>query len=197
MSKKIFLYSVLIIALFLSGCGTPLAVKTLSEEELKTIASYQETQKKYFDVIESYVQSHINSAELLMKAETFKQINLFKKKAELQLKKSDADISAILDELISALQTVLEGDQTQIKQLMALLSELKQKHREMRDAYAVILAAQTKLNEYIQLEKADELFVNQILFSVGLQKEKITSIFDNIGSIMKDIDKLSKGGGQK
>ncbi len=197
MSKNVLLVAALTMVLFFNGCGTPLFVKSLSNEEMNALVSYQETLQKYFNVIENYVQLQIQSAELLIKVESQKQMELYKKKAGLKLNEPNADASAIMNELAANIQSVIEGDQEQIKKMTILLMSLKQKHREMLDAYAVILAAQTKLNDYIQLEKADEVFVNQILVSIGIQKEKIAATFDSINSIIKDINQFSQSGGTK
>jgi uncharacterized protein YgfB (UPF0149 family) len=67
----------------------------------------------------------------------------------------------------------------------------------MKEAYSVILNAQAKLDEYIQLDKADEVFVNQALATIGIQKEKIAAVFDNVGEIMDNIEKISKQGATK
>lgn len=196
MRRKI-LFLIISLAFLLVNCGTPQFVKSLSNEELNALVSYQTTLQKYFSVMENYTQSQIKSAEVLIKTESQSQIESYKRKATLQLKEQNADASAIINELVSNIQSVVEGNQEQIKQITVLLMNLKQKHREMLDAYAVILAAQSKLNDYIQLEKADEVFVNQILVSVGIQKEKIAETFDNISTIVKDIDKFSQSGGTK
>lgn len=67
----------------------------------------------------------------------------------------------------------------------------------MKKVYFVILNAQVKLDEYIQLEKADEVFANQALASICIQKEKIATVFDNVGEIMDNIEKNSKEGAAK
>lgn len=192
MRQKKFLIPVIFITLIIAGCGTPLAVKSLSSEQLKTLSEYQDTQKKYFDLIERYVTAHIQTTEILIKEETKSIINKLKQKAVLRLNDKNEDTAIVLDELITGIQTEMDSDQSSIKQLLQLLSDLKQKHREMKEAYSVILNAQAKLDEYIQLDKADEVLVNQALATIGIQKEKIATVFDNVGEIMDNIEKISK-----
>jgi hypothetical protein len=51
--------------------------------------------------------------------------------------------------------------------------------------------AQKKLDEYIQLEKADELLVNEFLGIVGVQKDKLVNTMNDITNIYTQIDGLT------
>ncbi len=66
----------------------------------------------------------------------------------------------------------------------------------MLAAYSAIVAAQEKLDTYIQLQKADETAFNELLSTVGINKDTLNSDASQITDIADQLTKLinsSKG----
>ena len=67
----------------------------------------------------------------------------------------------------------------------------------MLKALRTIVAAQKKLNEYIQLKKADEVAVSQLLTIVGLERDKVEEAATVAANVYGEIEKYIKGGAEK
>jgi hypothetical protein len=185
---------VLLTGLF-SGCAIPTAVKSLSQEQVQVQEQYLETQKSYFSLIEKYVESQIKTTELLIASSTQELTQKYKQRALKALKPGDAtNNKEVLDDLVQLVTSEYKSDQEGINRLYRLLYDLKQKHQEMLSAYATMVSAQKKLNEYIQLERADEVFINEMLAVIGVERGKISGLFDSAAGIYTEIEKLTKGG---
>src|SRR5262245_17994235 len=103
--------------------------------------------------------------EALM-AEATSGINiLYKKKALCGIDpKDNQKTQKALDELADNVLQEQKRDQEGITRIKGYYAQLKELQQSMLNALGVILTAQKKLNEYIQLQKADEVAVN---FSTG------------------------------
>ena len=101
--------------------------------------------------------------------------------------------------VLNDLATNIDNNQAtaskQKQQIASLVSKLKAKQSDMLDAYQNILAAQQKLDDYIQLEKVDDVALNQLAGIVGLNRDKITQSATDIANIADQVEKLftSKG----
>jgi hypothetical protein len=178
------------------GCGTPMAVKHLSAEQVKVQNSYLGALKAYFKVIEEF-------ADAQLKASNFRLDDIAKKAAQDETNEAlkpvaaaqdDASRRKILGDLANNVQdtgtAVVEQKHTNAE----LVAKLKAKHKEMLEAYQNILDAQQKLDDYIQLEKADEVLVNQLVGVVGVNKDRITQSVTDIANIEGQIEKAFKAG---
>ncbi len=198
MNRLYFIKTVFVLCflgLFVSGCATPQAVKTLSNEQVKAQEKYLESQRKYFSIIENLVESHINVTEILIKDATKKINDKYKKRALRNIDPSDTKkTKEVLDTLIDNVLSEYKTDQIGLARVKGYLAELKQKHNSMLKAYATILTAQKKLNEYIQLKKADEAVFDQLLGIIGIERENISEAMTSITKIYKEIERFTKGG---
>ncbi len=182
--KIIFL---LFLALLVVGCATPKAVKQLSTEIVDVNVKYHQSLTTYFIVIEKFVDSQIKVAEFLIAESDDKIIKLTKKKARFKLEKENPDINGILDEFEKAINENATESHSDLNKLAELSAQLKSKHQELLTIHVNVIDAQRKLDEYIQIEKADEAIVNNLLGMVGVQMDKITSTVDDISNIYGEI----------
>ncbi len=60
----------------------------------------------------------------------------------------------------------------------------------MLEAYQNIASAQQKLDDYIQLQKADDVVMNELAGIVGVNRDKITQSTTDIANIANEIKKL-------
>jgi len=181
----------LLFCLLTLSCATPNSVKKLSIEIVDVNEKYHQSLKDYFSIIEKFVDAQIKVAEFLIKESDEKIETLLKKKAKIQLAEVNADVDAILDGLIKELNENSVSNQDDKSKLSQLSFQLKAKHSELLYIQENIIMAQKKLNEYIQLEKADELLVNEFLGIVGIQKDKLINTMNDITNIYTQIEGLT------
>lgn len=181
----------LLFCLLTLSCATPSSVKKLSIEIVDVNEKYHQSLKDYFSIIEKFVDAQIKVAEFLIKESDEKIETLLKKKAKIQLAEVNADVDAILDGLIKELNENSTSNQDDKSKLTQLSFQLKSKHGELLYIQENIIMAQKKLNEYIQLEKADELLVNEFLGIVGIQKDKLINTMNDITNIYTQIEGLT------
>jgi len=60
----------------------------------------------------------------------------------------------------------------------------------MVTAYQNIVTAQQKLDEYIQLKKADEVAVEELAGIVGVNRDHVTQSVTDIANISDEVEKL-------
>src|SRR5262249_34678743 len=75
----------------LIGCGTPMAVKKLSAEQVKVNISFENTLKAYFDVVEKLTANQLAASTAIIDSSTKEAIALEKKKALNALKNATDD----------------------------------------------------------------------------------------------------------
>jgi hypothetical protein len=81
------------------------------------------------------------------------------------------------------------------RQLQELTAKLKQKHKDIADAYAALNAAEKEMDQYIQLKKADELVFERIFDKIHLNTDKLIQGQQDVSDIIKTItDLLPKKG---
>ncbi len=199
--RRIDKLRLMLAAIFISilvGCVTPQGVRTLSEEQVKVQESYLESQKVYFSVIENFVESQIKVTEALLAAATLEINAKYKKKALRAIDPTDdAKTRKALDELAENLLNEQKSDQEGLLRIKGYHTELKELHKRMLKALGTIVAAQKKLNDYIQLQKADEYAVNQLLTIVGLEGDKVDKAATAAANVYAEIEKYIKGGSAK
>lgn len=181
----------LLLCLLTLSCATPNSVKKLSTEIVDANVKYHQSLKDYFSIIEKFVDAQIKVAEFLIKESDEKIETLLKKKAKIQLAQDNADVDTILDGLIKELSENAANNQDDKSKLTQLSFQLKSKHKELLNIQEHIIMAQKKLDEYIQLEKADEMLVNEFLGIVGIQKDKLVNTIDDITKIYTQIEGLT------
>ena len=176
-----------------TACATPAAVKTLSAEQAKTLQEYQESQKKYFSVIEKFVDTQIQAVIFQMKELNRELEKKLRLKATKELERANNDAAAkVVDQLIKEVNENAEGDLQKRESLFRLSQSLKHKHGELLGAYAVLVSAQKKLDEYIQTAKADEVLTNQLLIMMGVQQAKVESAFTDVADFLGKIQNFSR-----
>src|SRR5262249_51775423 len=136
--------------------------------------SYLKSQQEYFSIIERFVGSQIMVTEILIADATSKINNIYKEKALRGIDPKDKQkTQKALDELADRILQEQKSDQEGITKVKGYYLQLKELHQDMLKSLGTILLAQKKLNEYIQLQKADEVAASQLLSIVGVEKDKV------------------------
>jgi hypothetical protein len=182
----------LIISVVIGGCQTPASVRTLSEEQVRAQIAYAKTLVDYFAVIERFAEAEMQAANRRVD-EAAKAI--VKRDAKLAAEDIDLDkTGARRKEILEKLgETVNENSsQTEQKksQIAARVNALKEKHHAILGAYQTIIEAQRRLNDYLQLQKADEVLAAELLGTVKLNAEQISQRTVELNTIFNDISKL-------
>lgn len=182
----------LLVAFLAVGCATPAAVKQLSNEIVEINQSYHESLATYFSIIETFVDAQVQLAESLLD-ESDEKINAsYRELAKMELEEENPDIDAILDEFENSVNENATETQDYKAQLTDLSAQLKLKNAELLRIQSSIIEAQKKLNEYVQLEKADEVIVNELLGVVGIEMGKLTNTVGSISDIYKKISGIGE-----
>lgn len=182
----------LLVAFLAVGCATPAAVKQLSNEIVEINQSYHESLATYFSIIETFVDAQVQLAESLLD-ESDEKINAsYRELAKMELEEENPDIDAILDEFENSVNENAAETQDYKAQLADLSAQLKLKNAELLRIQSSIIEAQKKLNEYVQLEKADEVIVNELLGVVGIEMGKLTNTVGSISDIYKKISGIGE-----
>jgi hypothetical protein len=195
---RVALVMVIVFTTLLAACATPPAVRSLSEEQLKAHESYLKSQQQYFAVIEHFVESQIAVTETLVAASTSRLNAIYREKAQKAVDPADAQkTKKALADLETNVLKEQKADQEGLARIKDYYAQLREFHKNMLKALATIVAAQTKLNEYIQLQKADEVAVSQLLATVGIEKDKVERAAESAATIYQEIEKYIEGGASK
>lgn len=174
------------------SCATPAAVRQLSQEQLQTQEAFGTSLKAYLDVIQRFADTQKAAAERQIDDLTREATKLYARKAEMRLEKAPNREARqdILDELAQNVRSDLATAESQKAQIAARIMQLKEKNRELQSAYAAIVEAQRKLNEYIQIQKLDEVAVNEVLGKVKINRERLNQVVADVVTITEDIRKM-------
>lgn len=182
----------LLLVSLVAGCATPKAVKQLSNEIVIINKSYNQSLTNYFLIIEQFVDAQVQLANYKLD-QSFKSLNAsYKELALMDLKEKDANHDAILTSFEKSVNLNTTKTKGYKDQLAELSSQLKLKNKELLSIQANIIQAQAKLNEYVQLEKADEAIFNELLGVVGIEKGNLTNTMGDITNIYTKINTLGE-----
>jgi hypothetical protein len=110
---------------------------------------------------------------------------------ELEADRADHTFEQCRQEILGELAQRVREDAARYQanrvSMNATIQRLKESQQALRDVYEDIVEAQRALNTYIQLERADEIVVNELLGVVGLNQERVRQSIDVIGEIMSEI----------
>ena len=172
-----------------TGCVTPVAVRSLSAGLVQTQQVYTLSLQTYFAAVEKFADAQVRIAEMRIDDVT-SQMNRARGEraaADLARAATPADRQKIIDQLVRDIAVNTGADLPLKNKIAASVASLKQKDQELAGAYAVILAASEKLDEYVRLKKVDEVAINALVQTVGVNSQKITSIVDAITKLSADI----------
>jgi hypothetical protein len=182
----------LALCLLMLGCATPPAVRYLSQEQLQTQEAFAVSLKAYTDVMQRFAELQMQTAERQIDDLTRQIEAEYTGLAEKQLEK--AATPEMRQEVLAKLAANIRKDvttaQSQKARIAALIRDLREKNQEMLSAYAAIVEAQRKLNQYIQLKKLDEAVVDEVLGRVQVNREKMNQMVTEVAAITENIRKL-------
>jgi len=185
----------LIPVVLLTGCVTPVAVRSLSTELVTTQRAYSVSLHAYFAVVEKFADAQVKIADGRID-EITAQINReygLRANATLTGAVTPDQRQKIIDQLVKDVTATAGADLPLKRKIADAVTSLKQKDQELEAAYHVILAATEKLDEYIRLKKADEAAINALVQAVGLNNQKILSIVDTITGLTQDLSQIIPG----
>ena|SRR5215213_7758411 len=190
--RRIILLSLLaLVTLSTTGCPRYETVRKLSSEQLRVQEAFQDTLTKYFASIEQFADNQVIVDKLYYDDLADADEKRIRGKARLDISRlaagDTAGRDAITEKLGHDLQVMRGTNDKDKKDLDDAVQSLKAKHREILAAYQAILDAQRQLNEYIQLKKADEVIVEQLLGKIKINQQKITRLFDEAADISDKI----------
>ena len=176
---KVFM--IIFVLVQLTGCATPQAVKSLSNEQV-------ETQKTFNNllIIEKFTEAQKKSAINRINQRMQQQITLHEELASTDLV-NVKDENKIKQDLGQLSQTVLnthESELENIKKIEQRVERLLNHHKRIIQVQNDLLEAQIKLNEYIQLEKADELAFAGINGKIEQARSEIQNIITDINTTL-------------
>ena len=176
-------------AAFSTGCTTPVAVRRMSAQLVRTQLAYSLSLRAYFDAVEKFADAQVKIADYRIDEITAQMNREFGKRAGSGLghAATPEERQRIIDQLVKDVAGNTSADLLLKRKIADAAASLKQRDRELEAAYLMILAASQKLDEYIRLKKADERAILELTRAVGLNSEKITAIVDEIATISQDL----------
>jgi hypothetical protein len=168
-----------------TSCVTPVAVRSLSAQLVKTQQIYSVSLHGYFAAVEKFADAEVKIADYRIDEITSQMNREFGRRANAGLAGAVTpdQRQRIIEQLIQDVAGNASADLPLKNKISDAVASLKQKDQELEAAYVVIVTATEKLDEYIRLKKADEVAIDQLARSVGLNSEKIVSIVDSIGQL--------------
>jgi DNA repair exonuclease SbcCD ATPase subunit len=192
--RRVLAAPILIASVLIAGCGTPQSVKSLSSAQVETMIAFKADLQKYFSTMETLVGNQIEGANADLDKLTNDIVALRRKQAASSMGKS-ANITADSPALVSLTDSVA----AQLQQTMKFKEELRQRkasleaaHKRFLASYDALVLAQQKLNEYLQLEKADEKAFNELLGAIGIKRTEFDAAVSSVEGIVKGIDDTMK-----
>ena len=189
--KRIFALLLTGGVIFSTGCPRYETVRRLSSEQLEVQRGFQANLNQYLTSMEQFADNQLIMAGLYLDDLANEQKRVTQQRMRNQINALGANDSSSRDalnqELGRAIHTIDVDNGNDKQELAALVQNLKSKHREIREAHAAILEAQAQLNEYIQLKKADEVLVQQLLGKINVNKQRIAGLFDDAASLLNRI----------
>jgi hypothetical protein len=173
----------------LTGCVTPVAVRSMSTQLVRTQLAYSLSLRGYFAAVEKFADAQVKIADYRIDEITTQMNREFGQRASagLNLARTPEERQRIIDQLVKDVAGNTSADLPLKRKITDAVASLKQRDKELEAAYLVILAASQKLDEYIRLKKADEAAILDLTRSVGVNSEKITSIVDEIAKLSQDL----------
>ena len=186
--------AVVILCWLAIGCTTPTAVRQLSQQQLQTQEAFGASLKAFLEVNQRFAESVAHNAERQLDELTGQIGQDYVKKAEKGLEKADnpEKRQTVLSEFAKNVQSNLAGTEAQKAQIAALIKKLKDKNQELQTTYGVIVEAQRQLNEYIQLEKWNDVLVQQSLGMIHLDQQKMDRLATDMTKIAGEVNKIIK-----
>jgi hypothetical protein len=173
----------------LTGCVTPVAVRGLSAQLVRTQLAYSLSLRGYFAAVEKFADAQVKIADYRIDEITSQMNREFGRRAStgLDLARTPEERRRIIDQLVKDVAGNTSADLPLKRKITDAVATLKQRDQELESAYLVILAASQKLDEYIRLKKADEVAIQELTRAVGVSSEQITSIVDEIAKVSQDL----------
>jgi hypothetical protein len=180
---------IFVVAGLQTGCVTPVAVRSLSAGLVQTQQVYNTSLQSYFAAVEAFAAAQVQIADTQIDAVTARMNSALGARAatDLAAASTPAQRQAIIDQLVKNVAGNTGADLPLKNKIAAAAASLKQKDQELAAAYAVILAASEKLDEYVQLKKANEAAIDALVQAVIANNQKIVSIVQAITNISSDI----------
>lgn len=183
--------AILCLSVLVGGCATPRAIRSLSAAQLKFQKNYELTLRDYFTAIERFGDAQVSLADFQIDQAAAKIENLYKLKAVEALANAGdgASRQKVIDQLAAELRQNDKDTASNKTKIAGLFSQLKDKDAQLLRAYSEIILAQEKLDTYIQMKKADEVVLDSLINTVGINQQKIIQTVAEIGGITEQISK--------
>ena len=177
----------------LAGCGTPVAVRSLSSQLVVTERAYVVSLHSYFAAVEKFADAQATIAAGRID-ELTSQINReygTRANASLAQPLTPAQRQQILDTLMQDVAANAQVDIPLKRKITDAVAGLKKQDQELEGAYQAIVAASEKLDEYIRLKKADDTAIGPLIQTVAASNDKIQAVIAAITAITQDLTQTS------
>ena len=177
---------------FLTGCVTPVAVRSLSAQLVANQRAYAVSLHAYFAAVEKFADAQVTIAESRIDELTAEINRQYGTRASASIAAATPDQrQRIIDQLVKDIAANANADAPLKQKIAAAVASLKKKNQELDAAYQPIVVASAKLDEFIRLNKADEAAISSLVQAVSLNSQKIPAIVDAIVSLTQDLTQTS------
>lgn len=191
--KFLFCLFVFFVVIISVACPRYKTVRETSTEQLNVQIGFKSNLTEYLKQIEIFVDNQVKVSKFTLEQLKGDVDENIRSTAELEINQIPvANVKERNDRRERIGRDLLANSQeyeARKKNLDDLCTQLKAKHKEMLEAYQVIVEAQTELDRYIQLKKFDEVIFEKILGKLKVNQEKFNNKFnqatDILGKILK------------
>lgn len=185
----------LALGLFLSACGTPPEVKTLSAAQVGYIQKTAQAVNAQSEALLTLAQAHVKTLEAQWKQTEDARLAQYAAQA-----KADPDSA---EALVKAAAQYGAGWVARRQELAATVTKLKATSARLKQAMTDLSHVQEALNAYLQSEKAGEALLRTVLKVPGVEAllgrasqsvEQVASIASDLNGQLQDLSAAGGGG---
>jgi hypothetical protein len=202
--KKLFTRRTLFIAILVAlpivmgftspGCDTPPAVRSFSNEQVKVQEQFGQTLAEHFTVVESFADAQLAVTNWRVDQITkqIQQAYVDRTRAVLDADPNltQAQKDKILMDMAAAVAADSANNEANKRRIAELVDNLKQTDREILAAQAEIAQATRQMNEWVQLQKTDELLWVRLSDKMKGAQDKLTSAMSKANKFWTELTGL-------
>ena len=162
---------ILVMGTFLfSACATPLAIKDLSSEQLTAQQQFRTALTALLERMQEIVSNQVQVIEQEIELTNKRRLEGGAKLVESSQMTPEEFAAAYMAETKVRADLLVRAKQN--------LAKLKSAHARLLTTYDDMIKAQQTLDQYLRLEKADEVAANSILASLGIRRQQVDAALE-------------------
>lgn len=198
MRKVLFISILVLLPILLGfttpGCDLPQAVKNFSNEQVKVQEQMGNTLAQHFTVIENFADAQLAVTNMRVDELTREihqsYVNRTRAVLDANPNLTQADKDKILMDMAAAVSADAATNEAGKRRIAELVAKLKEQDREILAAQAEILQATKQMNEFVQLERTDNLIWVRLTDKLQGAQGKLTKAIESANKYWTELTGL-------